>query len=94
MAFPGKPQVFNLTLTSADTEYSLTLPENTYKVMMQARGSADVKFSYVSGESGSTYFTVKSGQTYWDDNINTASTMYVQSGTASTVVEVLTWTGA
>lgn len=95
MAFPGRSRIYNLTLTNADTEYSQALPENTFKVMIKARSTtAAMKLSYTSGESGTTYFTIPAGQTYWDDNINTSQTVYLQSPTAGTVAEIMAWTGA
>jgi hypothetical protein len=94
MSFPGKTTITNLTLTSANTEYSYTVPENTFKVQFKCRTSFDVKYSYTSGESGTTYVTLPSGATYWDDNINTSSTIYFQSATAGVVMEIQVWTGA
>lgn len=94
MAFPGKPTIYNLTLTSASTEYSRALPENTFKVMIKCRTAVALKLSYTSGESGSNYVTIPVNQTYWDDNINTSTTVYLQSATAGVVAEFLCWTGA
>lgn len=94
MAFPGKPTTLNLTLTLADTEYSQALPAGSYKIMIKARSlAAATKFSYVSGQSGTTYMTIPAGAVYWDDNINTVLTLYAQSPTAGTVLEILCWTG-
>lgn len=94
MAFPGKPTIFNLTLTLADTEYSYTIPELSFKVMCKARTSVPLKMAYTSGASGTNYITIPSDQTYWDDNITTSVTFYFQCATAGTVVELLTWQGA
>jgi hypothetical protein len=94
MSYPGKPTIYNLTLTSANTEYSQSIPEYTSKIMIKCRTSSAIKLSYTSGESGSLYMTIPSGQTYWDDNIGTASTIYLQSTSAGVVAEILCWSGA
>lgn len=94
MAFPGRPTISNVTLTTANTEYSYTVPEYTFKLQIKARSTtAAIKVAYVSGESGTNYFTIPAGQTYWEDNITVAFTIYMQSTTAGTVAEVLTWQG-
>lgn len=93
MAFPGKVTIYNLTLTSANTEYSQALPNNAQKVMIKCRTSFPMKLAYTSGESGTTYFTIPADQTYWDDNINTVQTVYLQSTQAGIVAEIMVWTG-
>lgn len=93
MAEPGKVAIYNLTLTSANTEYSQALPNNARKVMIKCRTSAAMKLSYTSGESGSNYLTIPADQTYWDDHINTVQTVYLQSTTAGVVAEIMVWTG-
>lgn len=95
MAFPGKTTISNTTLTSANTEYSYVLPELTFKFQIKARSTTVVvKYAFVSGESGSNYMSIPANMTYWDDNICTSSTIYLQSTTAGAVVEIQSWQGA
>ncbi len=42
-------QDFNVTLTSADTEYELALPNKVKKIEMQARGTVAVRHSFMEG---------------------------------------------
>lgn len=86
------PVIYNVTMTSADTEYSQELPAQTKKFTFKCRGEYDVKLAFESGESGTTYLTVPSKQNYWDDNIRDASlTLYFQCATAAQVAEIVAW---
>jgi hypothetical protein len=84
-------QVINKTMTLADTEYSQALPIGTVKLMVQNRGLYDTKFSFVSGTSGTNYMTIKAGQVYYDDLVNTSRTLYFQCPTAAQVLEIILW---
>jgi len=90
---PGSPTIFNVTLTPADTEIDQVLPANTKAMTIQARTDADVKLSWVDGESGTTFITIKSGAVYFNEILNTVSTVHLQSPTDNTVVEIETWSG-
>lgn len=95
MPYSGKPTIYNLTLTSADTEYSQSLPEYVTKIMIKARSTTStIKLAWVSGQSGSTYITIPANQTYWDDYVGASLTAFVQSSTAGEVVEFQVWSGA
>lgn len=87
------PGVMLLTLTLANTEYTLSLPKNVARFTLQARTAADVKLATVSGQSGTTYITVKSGSALSEDLVDTDAglSLYLQSANAGTVVEVLYW---
>ena len=90
-----RPTIYNLTLTTANTEYSQELPKRTVKIQVQSRNDNDMKISFVSGESGSKYFTIKGGQVYFDSEIfrpDGSYTLYVQSDVANEVAEILAWT--
>jgi hypothetical protein len=89
----GKPTVINGTLTLADTEYEIDLPYNCHKFTLKARVAADVKLAYEAGKSGTAYITVTAGTNYWEDGLRTNFSIYVQSPTAGTVVEVIAWHG-
>jgi hypothetical protein len=88
----------NLTLTEANTEYSLTLSENAVAFTMQARTAADVRFAFVSGKvAGSTapYATLKAGAGFDNFPIDrrikpgTALTIYFATSTPGTVLELI-----
>lgn len=94
MAFSGKPIIYNLTLTSANTEYSQALPELITKLQIKCRTSSALKLGWNSGESATNYITIPADQTYWDDQIRASLTAYLQSSTAGVVAEIQVWQGA
>lgn len=79
---------YNLTLTNAGTEYSQTIPSMVKKIIIKAR-TADIKFG-LSGSTGTTYFTISTGQTLILEDLNFAiQSLCFQSATAGTVVEII-----
>jgi len=93
MLIPGLPLVTNTTLTNVNTEVVITLPANCKKFTLQARQNADLKFSYTESASGTIYFTIKAGNSYFEDNIRTNNKIYIQSPSAGTIVEMVVWSG-
>ena len=91
--FSGVPDIYNLELTNADTEYSFSLPAGTLKFVLQCRTADDIKLAFKSGESGTKYVTIHSRQAFSQMLLETEPpALYLQSGTAGVVVEILVWT--
>ena len=90
------PNEYNVTLTNADTEYSQALPAGTKALEFWARESVDIRFAFTSGKVATPtapYFTLKSGTTYYKENLNlSGKTLYLASSTAGTNVEIIAWT--
>jgi hypothetical protein len=86
------PQVANATLTLANTEYSVAIPEGTRQFCFKARNLDNiVKFSFEDGASGTTYATLD-GFAYYEDSVLAQSiVIYMQSPTAGCVVEFTLW---
>jgi len=61
-----------------------------------ARESVDIRFAFTSGKVATPtepYFTLKSGTTYYKENINlTGKTLYLACGEAGKHVEIIAWT--
>jgi len=89
-------QPAELTLTDANTEYSLTLPENTAIVRVQARTAVAVKLSFIQLDDGTNpiaaYWTLKSGGVYESPYVTGRHTIYAQSAVAGVVLEIQAWT--
>lgn len=88
------PVISVVTLTNADTEYSYTMPADTRKFTIQARESADVRIAFESGKvatSTDPYLTLKAGNVWWEDHIDSETTIYFASSSAGTHVEILIW---
>lgn len=88
----------SVTLTSAGTEYSVTIPNDVGGLDLQSRTAADFKLAFNPNESGSNYFTVKSGTVFSRNplnlgrgNVSPYTTLYLQSASAGQVVEVIYW---
>lgn len=88
--------LYNVTLTSADTEYSQALPADCRAFQFQCRTSYVVRYAFVTGKvAGPTepYFTLKSGTVWYKEGLKLSSaTLYLASSQASVVVEIEVWT--
>ncbi len=95
----SEAEILNVTLTDADTEYSAELPEGTVGFSAQSRNdAADVRLAFqpgrVANASTGSYFTVKGDQAPLRLENRSASRpfkVYLASGTAGAVVEILFW---
>ena len=85
------PNVYNVECTNADTEYSQALPSGVKILMLRARGGV-VKYCFTSGESGTKYITLNDGESHIFYHLNASVTIYCQSPSAGTVLEILAWT--
>lgn len=87
------PVVSNVSIVSANTEYSFLLPTNTKRFLLKVRGQASLKLSYASGQSGTTYVSLPSSGVYGEDSLSaTAVTLYFQSPSPTQIVEIVSWT--
>lgn len=90
--FSTTPTIANISAITSGTEYSYTFPTNTKKFMLKTRDSARLQFSYISGQSGTTYITVSSGSTYYLENLKlTSTTIYFQTNKNGETVEIESW---
>ena len=86
------PVIYNVTMTTANTEYSQALPSNTKKLLVKCRGAYDIKVALTTGESGTNYITVPAGSALCETLIVAASlTLYFQCATAAQVAEIIAW---
>ena len=86
------PTISNVTMTNSNTEYSQALPTNCRRFSIQLRTIKDMKLSFTSGQSGTTYITIPGGGQYSEDTLNlTAKTLYFQSTTAGVIAEIVAW---
>jgi hypothetical protein len=103
------PTIQNVTLTSADTEYSLTLPDNTRAFSFQCRTAFDVRYAFETGKVATPtapYATVKSGHWYnsmesmgnytpaGDATTDYDGTIYFAADEAGVIVELISWAEA
>ena len=87
--------LYNVTLTTLNTEYPQILQAGVKSLKIQAQTAVAVRFAFVKGLVAtpiSPYYTVKSGTVFELDGLNlsdSATTIYLASGTSGTVAEVL-----
>lgn len=84
------PQVSNVALTLADTEYSFALPAGTKSFALQNRNDGLIKYRTTSA---GLHWTLYPGQPYYISNIKGSAsvTIYLESPKAAQTVEVLSW---
>ena len=99
------PVIYNLTLTSADTEYSQALPTGTKYASIQCRTAYDMRFAFETttadvGASTAPYATIKAGQSYslpekagfsWNTDESAVATIYLASSEAGVIAEIVVW---
>ena len=91
------PATYNVTLTSANTEYSQVLPLETKKFTLQCRTNYDVRIAFVTDKVATPtapYITLKKGNVYWEDEIATkisGQTIYFASSQSGVIIELICW---
>ncbi len=89
----AKPTVATVSLTTANTEGSYELPQGTQEFWVKLRDVGyNLKVAMVEGDSGTTYFTVRSGETHKEQNVKTSKlTLFFQSPQANMTAEILSY---
>ena len=89
------PTVYNVTLTTADTQYSQALPANTKEFRFRCRTLFDVRYAWVTGKVATPtapYLTLPAGSDYYSDWNNLASqTLFLASSEAGVIAEIEVW---
>lgn len=86
------PKIYNVTCTSANTEYSQALTSFTSSFVIKPRDpTRDIKIAFVALTSGTVYWTVFGGAS--DEEIGQpftgVVTVYFQSTQPGTIVEII-----
>lgn len=95
--WPTTPNVYTLYLTTANTQYSQTLPANCKRFEWRARQVNDVRWAFETGKVATPtepYLTLKAGTAYDSGHVNfdSAKTLYFAASVALTLVEIIAWT--
>lgn len=90
----SSPFTAQITMSTAATEYSFTLPVDTKQFILKLEGDGKLQLSEVSGQSGTIYLTVPRlcFLSESDLSLSSARTLYFQSNLASQVLEIRYWT--
>jgi hypothetical protein len=91
------PAIYNVTLTSANTEYSQAMPASCRFFEFHCRTATDIRFAFATGKVAAPtapYMTLPAANWYATPQVNqgaSPSTLYVGSATAGVVVEIIAW---
>lgn len=85
--------IANETVALADTEQSYAFPTATKRFRLYNRGPDVIKWTFVATESGTNYVSLYPHTHYgWIDlDTSTSYTLYFQSPSANTIIEIDTW---
>lgn len=83
-------RITNLTMATANTEYSHNLIDNLKMLQIRFRNKSKAQISFVTSESGTKYFTILPGNIYEVNGLNFSSkVIYVQTSSNNEVMEVI-----
>jgi len=89
------PAIYNVTMTSADTEYSQALPSNCLGFMVQTQDGTAFRLAYVTGKVATPtapYLTVAASSVYYETAIKLATgTLYFACASSGKIVEIVAW---
>jgi hypothetical protein len=89
----GTPIIYNLSMASANTEYSQAIDYATKAIYVKMRVFADSKIAFTNGESGTNYLTIESGGFLFKEGIDLINkTIYIQSNASNQIAEIIVWT--
>jgi hypothetical protein len=87
------PTIYNVLVSTANTEVSQVLPSNSKQFIIQVRNSGSrLQLAFISGASNTDYVTIPRGCSFQQSNIDTPSlTLYFQTNQSNQTVEILAW---
>lgn len=89
---PSDPFIENISIASANTEYSFAFPAKTIRFLMRIRdGSAKVQFAWASGDTNVKFMTMNVGTFYSEETQLGGKTIYFQANKANQIMELLYW---
>lgn len=98
-AAPGtvitSPESRVISFATSGVEQEIVFPSDVVAIsVMNQTTNATYSASWQSGETGTNYFTIKPGQTYSEENIQSASSLslYVSSSRNGTILSIVQWT--
>jgi hypothetical protein len=90
---PSQPNIANILIPSANTEYAYPLPINAKKFAIRVReGDARMKIAYAVSETNTKYLTVRVGTVLSEEGVDAGTvTIYFQIDKPNRTVEVVSW---
>lgn len=90
---PGtSPEIYNVTMTLANTEYSQVFPVGTKSFTVRCRSLSEVKITFGAGTSGTNFITIPAGMNYYEEFVNLSTkTLYFQCVAAGKILEIIVY---
>lgn len=90
---PSTPTIQNISVTSANSEFSYALPIDSKRFLVRVReGDTKVKLSFTSGGTSSDFITISPGVVFSEVDVDASMvTLYLNANNAPRVIEVLSW---
>lgn len=87
------PNIQNVAMTTANTEYNFSLPVGTKQWRLKNRGMGKVQYTFQSGDSDTNFFTLSPGAVHNYDSLALGAglTVYVRNSKDGEVLEVISW---
>ena len=88
------PEIENITVASANIEYTHTLPANTKYFKLKSRNDSVIKLSFTNGESNVKYIKICPGFQYESPvsfEIGASISLYFQTSKINEVIEIESW---
>lgn len=87
------PEIYNIALATAGTEYTAPLNNATKKFLIRARNKSTLRVAFEAGGTTSEWITVNSGAVFYEENLSLSGvTIYIQANQNSEIAEILEWT--
>ena len=93
LELPTGTTVANITAPNKDTQYSVALPDGTKQFIFRIRGCCKLQYAYVSGDTNTTFMTLKQGCFRYVSDVSPTSgtTLYFEVAKDSQVLEIESW---
>jgi len=85
------PVIANISVPTANIEQSYSLPSNTKRFKLQARGDSKIQLAYTNGQTNVQFITVFPGNDYNEINIEGSLTLYFRTNKNNETIEILSW---
>ena len=90
------PQIYNKTLTNADTEYHQDLPDGTRRFVVGCQDGTQIRIAFEAGYVATPtvpYYTLLANQIYESPDLdgNATLTVYAACSTPGKVLQIIAW---
>ena len=93
-----EPLIYNVTMTTKNTQYSQVLPSGTKRFAISVQGGADTdifRIAFVTGKVATPtapYIQLPGNVEYYEDNVNLdETTVYIACVSDSKVAQIIAW---